>query len=90
MKSMRNNFDLYQFLLELEGVLRSKNMLTLADQVGNARAYSLSSQTEFLGESRNVLVELVGLNHAILGKENVQYVEEAIKAIDVALGAHSS
>jgi hypothetical protein len=85
MTSIESNEDLLAYLVDLEGEIRSKNMKTIADKISSVRSYSLNSATEFLGEARNLMMELVRLKPVLIGEGNIELMKNAIEKITGAL-----
>jgi hypothetical protein len=85
MKELSSNADLHRFLLELEQALRQQGSDDLADLVKTASRHAAGMSTEFLGESRIALKEVLRRGVGVLSQQDQINVADVLKQLDDAL-----
>lgn len=78
---MENNFDLYNYLVKLENILRGKNYNDLAEKVHFASRFVSGSSSEFLGEALDILTILYKDHCDALSDDELCEMRDAIDAI---------
>ena len=80
-----SNSDLHDYLLRLEGVLRSHHLDALAVAVASASRQASGLNTEFLGESRIVLRRVLVQGENALSRRDRSELRSLLDQLDAAL-----
>jgi len=75
--------DLYQYLLELSEVLKSRKAEKLSEAVRFTSRFASGSTTELYAESRNILNKVLEEAEALLTADEKREVEEKISGINL-------
>lgn len=81
-----SNEDLYKYLLYLISILNERGRGDLGEKIDFARKQAASSATEFLGESRIALKEVLQKSEKSLNEQEKDDLASAIVQISDALG----
>jgi hypothetical protein len=82
--SFSNNADLYQYLLSLIARLKERGFVELSEILEFAASHASAMSTEFLGESRIALRQLLERNHGALTTDERCEVLNSLKQLDAA------
>lgn len=85
MNVLKSNAELYQYLLSLVSQLRNRGALDLADPIESASRQASGISTEFLGESRIALRQLLDRGRGVLTETERKGVCNVLKQLDEAL-----
>jgi uncharacterized protein related to proFAR isomerase len=85
MKRLENNAELYRYLLLLVSQLRDRGASDLATLVESANRQASGMSTEFLGESRIALRQLLVKEKDILTEAERKDILDILKQLDEAL-----
>jgi LPS O-antigen subunit length determinant protein (WzzB/FepE family) len=85
MKSLRDNRELYDYLLSLTSVLRQRGREVLSERVAFASAQASGLSTEFLGESRIALRQVWKEEDHVLTEEERAELSDVLRQLDEAL-----
>jgi len=83
-----SNEDLYQYLLYLISILNERDRRDLSEKIKFASAQAASSATEFLGESRIALKEVLLNASSVLNEKEKIDLASALAQIGNALERH--
>jgi hypothetical protein len=85
MKALSSNLELYQYLLALSAELRERNARDLSEAITHARRASAGMSTEFLGESRTALRQVLTEEDGVLTVGEREELLDVLKQLDNAL-----
>jgi len=85
MKSLSNNAELYQYLLQLSSTLEERDAKKLGEAVAHASKCSAGMSTEFLGESRIALRQVLKRGWSVLTTQECDDVKDVLRQLDKAL-----
>jgi hypothetical protein len=85
MDTLSNNAELYQYLLRLAAILEARNAKQLGEAVVHASKCSAGMSTEFLGESRIALRQVLKKGAGALTAQEHDDVKEVLRQLDQAL-----
>jgi hypothetical protein len=85
MSTLSSNRDLYDYLRSLGAKLEQRGCAKLAKAVATAIGNAASSSTEFLGEARLALREVLGERQGALTKEERDEASNILKQVNEAL-----
>lgn len=83
-RRLSSSAELYRFLLELEETLKRQGDRDLAEEVKSASRHAAGMSTEFLGESRNALRDVLDRGANLLNEEERRKVADVLKQLDEA------
>jgi hypothetical protein len=83
-RQLRNNGELFEFLTWLNGQLRSRGEVTLADGVVQASRFISGSASEFLHEAHSILTKVAGTAPSVLTPAELGDVRNVLQQIDTA------
>ena len=86
MRFLRNNQQLFDYLINLNLELKKRGLLELSEVVNLAIGTASSISTEFLGESRIALGEVLRKGSGALTEQERSDLESVLQQLDVALG----
>jgi len=90
MKALNSNSELFQYLNSLISQLRKRGAADLADSVEFASRQASGMSTEFLGESRLALRQLLDREQGVLTETERKEVYDVLKQLDEALDRRRS
>jgi hypothetical protein len=82
MKILSSNEDLYEYLLFLASALKQRKSVALSEAVGLAIGNAASFSTEFLGESRIALKQVLDQENGVLTDQERTDLQDAWKQLD--------
>jgi len=85
MKTLSGNRELYDYLFSLSAELKQRGATALSEAVAFASAQGSSSSTEFLGESRIALRQVLQEEKGALTDEQRAELSDVLKQLDAAL-----
>lgn len=85
MKPLANNRELYDYLLSLASQLRQGGATSLVNGIERAAGNAASLVTEFLGESRIALRQVLAEERDILTEQQRMEVADVLGQLDAAL-----
>jgi hypothetical protein len=85
MKILSNNAELYQYLLHLSAILQERDAKQLGEAVVHASKCSAGMSTEFLGESRIALRQVLKKGAGLLTTQERDDVKDVLRQLDKAL-----
>jgi hypothetical protein len=85
MKSLSSNRDLYEYLLSFSSELKRQGLLALSETVAFASGQASSSSTEFLGESRIALRQVMSEEKGVLTSQERAELLDVLRQLDEAL-----
>jgi hypothetical protein len=85
MKILSSNKDLYEYLLFLSSALKQRGSMALSEVVEFAIGNAASLSTEFLGESRIALKQVLGQENGVLTDQERTDLLDVLKQLDKAL-----
>jgi hypothetical protein len=88
MKVLSSNKDLYDYLFFLTSELKQRELIVLAKAVEFAMGNAASSSTEFLGESKIALKQVLSQEKGVLTKQERADLLDVLKQLDAALNKH--
>ena len=84
MKSFSNNQQLLDYLVSLSSELKKRGLLELSEMLGFAIGNASSMSTEFLGESRIALRQVLQQGREALTEQERDDVQGVLKQLDKA------
>jgi len=88
MTQLSSNADLYRYLLVLDEELRLSGLADLADLVRSAQRHASGMSTEFLGETRAALRQVLP-HRVMLGEQASANLLDVVKQLDSAFEGRS-
>ena len=85
MKTLSNNTELLQYLVQLSATLKERDAKQLGEIVVHASKCSAGMSTEFLGESRIALRQVLKKTKRVLTAQERDDVKEVLRLLDLAL-----
>jgi hypothetical protein len=85
MKSFTNNQQLFDYLLGLSSKLKKRGLLELSETVEVAIGNASSISTEFLGESRIALRQVLQRGKDVLNGKEQNDLNDLLRQLDTAL-----
>ena len=86
---LSNNTELYQYLLHLSAILQARDAKQLGEAVVRASKCSAGMSTEFLGESRIALRQVLKKGAGLLTTQERDDVKDVLRQLDKALDERS-
>lgn len=86
MAKLRNNRELYDYMVLLGSVLKDRGATSLGDAVEFACGQATSASTEFLGESRIALKRVAAEENGVLTDSQRAELFEVLRQIEDAFG----
>ena len=85
MKPLSNNQELYDYLLLLSSQLKQRDLQELSEVVLFASRQASGMSTEFLGESRIALRQVLQKGAKVLTEQERECIKDVLKQLDTAL-----
>ena len=85
MMALSRNAELYQYLLRLSATLEERDAKQLGEAVVHASKCSAGMSTEFLGESRIALRQVLKKGAGVLTTQERDEVKDVLRQLDKAL-----
>lgn len=85
MKTLSNNAEFYQYLSRLSATLEERDAKQLGEAVVHASKCSAGMSTEFLGESRIALRQVLKKGARVLTTQELDDVKDVLRQLDKAL-----
>jgi hypothetical protein len=85
MKALPNNAELYHYLSRLSATLEERDAKQLGEAVVHASKCSAGMSTEFLGESRIALRQVLKKGAGVLTTQERDEVKDVLRQLDKAL-----
>ena len=85
MKTFSSNRELYEYLLFLRSELKQRGSEELSETVAAASRHASSMSTEFLGESRTALEQVLKYENGLLTEQDRADLSDVLKQLGEAL-----